>query len=66
VRHALVPIHLFQDARAAGAPVAERAPVDAPPEPPAAERRPRRLASLFSRARVRAIGLGAESPGRGA
>ena len=50
VRHALVPIHLIQDARAAGAPLAERAPVDAPPDPPARGRRPRRLASLAHRA----------------
>jgi hypothetical protein len=51
MRHALVPFHLIQDARAAGAPLAERAPVDAPPDPPAASgRRPRRLASLAQRA----------------
>jgi hypothetical protein len=51
VRHALVPIHLIQDARAAGAPLVERAPVDAPPDPPATSgRRPRRLASLAHRA----------------
>jgi hypothetical protein len=51
VRHALVPIHLIQDARAAAAQLPERAPVDAPPDPPAASgRRPRRLASLAHRA----------------
>jgi hypothetical protein len=51
VRHALVPIHLIQDARAAGAPLAERALVDAPPDPPAtSRRRPQRLASLAHRA----------------
>ena len=54
MRHALVPIHLIQDARAAGAQLAERAPVDAPPDPPAAGgRRPRRLATLVHRARAR-------------
>ena len=53
MRHALVPIHLIQDARAAGARLAERAPVDAPPDPaPATERRPRRLATLLHRARA--------------
>ena len=51
MRHALVPFHLIQDARAAGAPLAEGAGVDAPPDPPAASgRRPRRLASLAQRA----------------
>ena len=50
MRHALVPIHLLQDARAAGARLAERAPVDAPPDPPATTgRRPHRLASLAHR-----------------
>jgi hypothetical protein len=54
VRHALVPIHLIHDARAAGAPLAERAPFDAPPDPaPTTERRPRRLATLVHRARAR-------------
>ena len=53
VRHALVPLHLLPDARAAGAPLAERAPFDAPPDPaPATERRPRRLATLLHRARA--------------
>jgi hypothetical protein len=53
VRHALVPIHLINDARAAGAPPAELARLDAPPDPaPAAERRPHRLATLVHRARA--------------
>jgi hypothetical protein len=53
VRHALVPIHLLKDARAAGASPVEHAPSDAPAEPrPADERRPRRLATLVHRARV--------------
>jgi hypothetical protein len=54
VRHALVPIHLIHDARVAGAPLAERAPFDAPPDPaPTTEPRPRRLATLVHRARAR-------------
>jgi hypothetical protein len=53
MRHALVPIHLIQAARAAGAPLAERALLDAPPDPaPTTERRPRRLATLAHRARA--------------
>ena len=53
MRHALVPIHLIQDARAAGSPLVERAPFDAPPDPtPATERRRRRLATLVHRARA--------------
>ena len=53
MRHALVPIHLIHDARAADAPLAERAPFDAPPDPaPTTEGRPRRLATLVHRARA--------------
>jgi hypothetical protein len=53
MRHALVPIHLIQDARAVGAPLAERTPFDAPPDSaPTTERRPRRLATLVHRARA--------------
>jgi hypothetical protein len=72
MRHALVATQLFHEARSAGPRAAERqladAPPDAPPEAPAAdlEPRPRRLATLFRRARVRALGLGTESPGGGA
>jgi hypothetical protein len=71
MRHALVVTQLIHEAGSTGPRVPERAPVDAPPDPaPAAasgaDPRPRRLASLFHRARVRALGLGAESPGGGA
>jgi hypothetical protein len=53
MRHALIPIHLIQDARAAAGTPVERQTVDAPAElPPAVEPRPRRLAALFHRARA--------------
>jgi hypothetical protein len=68
MRHALVVTQLIHEARSAPqAPEGQLA--DAPPEAPAAldpEPRPRRLATLFRRARVRALGLGAGSPGGGA
>jgi hypothetical protein len=69
MRHALVVTQLMHEARSTGPQAAERQPADAPPEAPAAVDnvpRPRRLATLFHRARVRALGLGAESPGGGA
>jgi hypothetical protein len=68
MRHALVPVQLLHEARSATAgEAAERQLTDAPPETPAApEPQPRRLAALFRRVRVRALGLGAESPGGGA
>jgi hypothetical protein len=69
VRHALVATQLLHEARSADAApeAAERQRADAPPEGPVAtDPRPRRLATLFRRARVRALGLGAESPGGGA
>jgi hypothetical protein len=68
VRHALVSTHLLREARAAnGTMVPERQLEDAPPDPPVTTRsQRRRLATLFRRARVRALGLGAESPGGGA
>jgi hypothetical protein len=68
VRHALVATQLLHEARSADAPeAAERQRADAPPAGPVAtDPRPRRLATLFRRARVRALGLGAESPGGGA
>jgi hypothetical protein len=67
MRHALIPVRLFQESRAASAPARQVA--DALPDPkPVSEPRPRRVASLFARARARArtLGLGAESPGGGA
>jgi hypothetical protein len=64
MRHALIPIHLLQDARAASGPRVERQLADAPPDPqPSSEPAPRRFATLFGRARVRTLGFGAESPG---
>ena len=67
MRHALIPIHLLKDPRAASSPQVERQLADAPPDPqPSSEHRPRRFATLFRRARVRTLGLGAESPGGGA
>jgi hypothetical protein len=69
MRHALVVTQLIHEARSAGPQGAERQLADAPPEAPAAadpEPRLRRLATLFRRARVRALGLGTESPGGGA
>jgi hypothetical protein len=71
MRHALVVTQLIHEARSSGPQAAERQLADAPPEPeapadPDPEPRPRRLATLFRRARVRALGLGAESPGGGA
>ena len=66
MRHALIPIHLVQDARAAASQPAGRLE-DAPPDPqPALEPRRRRPVSLFRRARARTLGLRAESPGGGA
>ena len=54
MRHALVSIHLIHEARAANGPmVPERQLDDAPPDPPVARGpRPRRLATLFRRARA--------------
>ncbi len=54
MRHALIPIHLLHEARAANGPqVPERQLADAPPDPrPPAEPQPRRLATLFRRARA--------------
>jgi hypothetical protein len=76
MRHALVATQLLHEARSPDAhearsadppEAAERQRADAPPEGPVAtDPRPRRLATLFRRARVRALGLGAESPGGGA
>jgi hypothetical protein len=67
MRHALIPIHLLQDASAASGPRVERQMADAPPDPrPSSEPAPGRFATLFRRARVRTLGLGAESPGGGA
>ncbi|HEY6706146.1 MAG TPA: hypothetical protein VJB61_00945 [Actinomycetota bacterium] len=67
MRHALIPIRLLQDSRAASGPQVERQLADAPPDPqPASEPAPRRFATLFRRARVRTLGFGAESPGGGA
>ena len=75
MRHALVVTQLIHEARSAPK-AAERQLVDAPPEPEAPvapggrSRRlatsSRRLAALFRHARVRALGLRAESPGGGA
>jgi hypothetical protein len=49
MRHALIPIHLIQDARAAATPARQVA--DAPPDPrPVDEPRPRRVATLVRRA----------------
>jgi hypothetical protein len=51
VRQALVTVHLFDQARAARVP--ERQLEDAPPDPPVTtEPQPRRLATLFRRARA--------------
>ena len=69
MRHALISTHLLHEAaRAAGGTmVPERQLEDAPPDPPVTTRsQRRRLATLFRRARVRALGLGAGSPGGGA
>jgi hypothetical protein len=71
MRHAVVVTHLMNRARTAAAEADQRRDVDAPAEPPARERHPGRLASLFRRARVRrahgrALGFRTESPGGGA
>jgi hypothetical protein len=51
MRHALIPIHLIQDARAAAEPARQVA--DAPPDPvPADPPKRRRVATLFARARA--------------
>jgi hypothetical protein len=66
MRHALITTKLVQEATS-GSRVPERQLADAPPDPaPVPDARPRRLATLFRRARARALGLGAESPGGGA
>jgi hypothetical protein len=53
MRHALIPIRLFQESRAASDSRPERQLVDAPPDPQAsAEPKPRRVATLFRRARA--------------
>jgi hypothetical protein len=58
MRHALVTAKLLDQARSASGPrVPERQLADAPPDPapaaaPGAEPRPRRLATLFRRARA--------------
>jgi hypothetical protein len=52
MRHALIATKLVQEA-ASGPRVPERQPADAPPDPaPAPDARPRRLATLFRRARA--------------
>jgi hypothetical protein len=67
MRHALIPIHLLQDASAASGPRVDRQLADAPPDPrPSSEPAPRRFATLFRRARARTLGLGTEFPGGGA
>jgi hypothetical protein len=67
MRHALIPIQLLTGARAASGPRADGQLADAPPDPqPSSEHQPRRFATLFRRARVRTLGLEAESPGGGA
>jgi hypothetical protein len=75
VRHAAIPVHLIEQARAAGGQPGRRqppsAPVDAPPDPtPAAARRlvrfaaaAQRLARLARRGRAESAGLRAETPG---
>jgi hypothetical protein len=51
MRHALIPIHLIQEARAAAEPARQVA--DAPPDPvPADAPRRRRVATLVARARA--------------
>jgi hypothetical protein len=51
MRHAIVPIRLIQDARVAAQPAPQVA--DAPPDPnPTTDLAPRRLATLFRRARA--------------
>jgi hypothetical protein len=52
MRHALVPVHLLQQARSAAFPA--RASIDAEPEEPSDRRprRPRRLATRTRRARA--------------
>ena len=55
MRHALITTKLFDEARADGRRVPERQLADAPPDPdpaPAPAARPRRLATLFRRARA--------------
>jgi hypothetical protein len=54
VRHALIPIQLMREARAAdGTPLPERQLEDAPPDAPATtELQPGRFATLFRRARA--------------
>jgi hypothetical protein len=57
MRHALVTAKLLDQARSAGPQAPERQLADAPPDPapaaaPGAEPRPRRLATLFRRARA--------------
>ena len=51
MRHALIPIHLIQDARAAAQPARQVA--DAPPDPePADEPKPHRVTTLIRWARA--------------
>ena len=53
MRHAIIPIRLLQDARAASGPRVERQLVDAPPDPqPSSAPTPRRFATLFRRAKA--------------
>jgi hypothetical protein len=53
MRHALIPLSLLQDARAAAGPRVERQVADAPPDPqPSSEPTPRRFAMLFRRAKA--------------
>ena len=53
MRHALIPIHLLRDARAASGPQVERQLADAPPDPqPSSAPTPRRFATLFRRAKA--------------
>jgi hypothetical protein len=54
VRHALVTVHLMDQARsAAAAEAVDRRPADAPPDPPTTRApRPRRLSTLLRRARA--------------
>ena len=52
MRHALIPIHLIQDARAAANPPARQVE-DAPPDPqPADEPKPHRVTTLIRWARA--------------
>ena len=53
MRHALIPLSLLQDARAAAGPRVERQVADAPPDPqPTSAPTPRRFATLFRRAKA--------------